>query len=109
MITNKDELRLTLSAVKALSGMASVPPVPEPFGGTNLIGAVKRIVESGTLGQQQIVIITDGLDNQHDVTEFQTGTTDAGEPVMTTVAQGDFATDAEYMSARQRAILDYLE
>lgn len=46
MGSQEGEFKLTLSTIKALSGLDSIPPVPKPTGSTNLIGKIKKIVES---------------------------------------------------------------
>jgi len=102
------EFNLTLSMIKALAGLDAVPPVPSPKGRTNLIGMIKKIVESPDFGEQELVIVTDGEDNQHDINDFQVGVTDAGEPRMVTINQDNYPTTAEYSHARQEAILDYI-
>ena len=104
-----EEFKLTLSMLLAgLAGMKQVPAVPTPSGRTNLIGKVKQIVASDKLGEQELIIVTDGLDNEHDINEFQVGVTDAGEPHITKVDLKDYPNMEEYMRARQRAILEYL-
>lgn len=108
MKDQEGEFKLVLSMIKALSGLESVPPVPNPHGRTNLIGMVKKIVESPDFGEQELVIVTDGEDNAYDINDFQVGVTDAGEPRMVTINQDDYPSKAEYSRARQQAILDYL-
>lgn len=104
----EDEFKLTLSMIKALSGLDSIPPVPKPTGKTNLIGKIKSIVESPDFGEQELVIVTDGLDNSRTINEFQVGVTESGEPRMISIDPNNYSSQEEYMSARQGAILDYM-
>jgi hypothetical protein len=104
----EEEFKLTLSMVKALSGLDTVPPVPSPTGHTNLIGKIKKVVESPDFGEQELIIITDGLDNQHDINDFQVGVTESGEPRMINIKESNYPDFDAYMCARQEAILDYL-
>jgi len=109
MGSQEDEFKLTLSMIKALSGLDAVPPVPSPGGNTNLIGKIKKIVESPDFGEQEIIIVTDGLDNQHDINDFHVGVTESGEPRMINIKQENYPNNYDgYMRARQEAILDYL-
>lgn len=108
MVYQEEEFKLTLSMVKALSGLDSVPPVPKPSGSTNLIGKIKKIVEDPDFGEQELIIVTDGLDNQHDINDFQVGLTESGEPQMINIKQENYNNQEDYMRARQEAILDYL-
>jgi hypothetical protein len=108
MNNQEDEFKLTLSMLKALAGLDSVPPVPKPTGNTNLIGKIKKIVESPDFGEQELIIVTDGLDNQHDINDFQVGVTESGEPRTIKINQDNYPSHDEYMRARQEAILDYL-
>ena len=108
MVDHKKEITLTLSMLKALSGLDSVPPVPNASGSTNLIGKIKKIVEDPGFGAQELVIITDGLDNQHDINDFQVGVTQSGEPQMINIKKENYNIFEDYMRARQEAILDYL-
>ena len=103
------ELKLVLSAIKALSGMDTVPPVPAPAGTTNLAGKVKQVVEDPTFGSQQLMIITDGADNTDEVTEFIVGTTENGEPRTVVIEKESYLNTKDWLKARQCAILDYLE
>lgn len=106
---HQEEFKLTLSMLKALAGMPAMPPVPSPAGSTNLIGKVRKIVEAGDLGEQELVIVTDGLDNNHEFSAFQVGVTESGEPRVVHVKPDDFDDNDEYMRARQDAILQHLE
>lgn len=109
MQANEAEFKLTLSMVtRGLAGLDNVPAVPSPSGGTNLIGKVKKIVESGELGEQEMIIITDGLDNHREISEIQVGVTDAGEPQIVKVDYDNYDSTEAYMKARQEAILNYL-
>lgn len=109
MQANEAEFKLTLSMVtRGLAGLDHIPAVPSPSGGTNLIGKVKQLVESGELGEQEVIIITDGLDNAHDINEFQVGINDAGEPAIVKVDYESYDSTEAYMKARQEAILKYL-
>ena len=109
MGSQEDEFKLTLSMIKALSGLDTIPPVPKPTGNTNLIGKIKKIVESPDFGEQEIIIVTDGLDNQHDINDFHVGVTESGEPRMINIKQENYPNNYDgYMRARQEAILDYL-
>ncbi len=102
------ELKLSLSMLYALAKLNSVPPIPKPGGNTNLIGKVKKIVEDPSFGKQQLVIITDGMDNQHSEKDIQVGLTQNGEPKMVHIDKDSYKNFEEYMRARQEAILDYL-
>lgn len=103
------EFKLVLSMLtRGLAGLEQVPAVPTPTGATNLIGKVKQLVESGELGEQELVIVSDGMDNHHDINEFQVGVTDAGEPVIVKVDYESYDSTEAYMKARQEAILKYL-
>jgi hypothetical protein len=82
--------------------------VPKPTGSTNLIGKIKKIVESPDFGEQELIIVTDGLDNQHTINAFQVGVTESGEPRMVHIKKENYPSHDEYMRARQGAILDYL-
>ena len=108
MAEQEDEFKLVLSMFKALAGLESIPPVPSPNGRTNLIGKVKSIVEDPEFGEQELVIVTDGEDNQDDINDFQVGVSPTGEPIMVTINKDDYSSNTEYMRARQEAILDYL-
>lgn len=108
MGSQEEEFKLTLSMIKALSDLDAIPPVPKPTGNTNLIGKIKKIVERPDFGEQELVIVTDGLDNQHDINDFQVGVTESGEPRMINIKQDNYPSHDEYMRARQEAILDYL-
>lgn len=108
MSSQENEFKLTLSMIKALAGLDAIPPVPKPAGSTNLIGKIKKIVESPDFGEQELIIITDGLDNQHDINDFQVGVTESGEPRMINIRRDNYPTTDDYMHARQEAILDYL-
>jgi hypothetical protein len=108
MGSQEGEFKLTLSTIKALPGLDSIPPVPKPTGSTNLIGKIKKIVESPDFGEQELIIVTDGLDNQHTINAFQVGVTESGEPRMVHIKKENYPSHDEYMRARQGAILDYL-
>ena len=107
MKDQEDEFKLVLSMIKALGGLESVPPVPSPTGSTNLIGMIKKIVEDPNFDEQELVIVTDGEDNQHDINEFLVGVTDDGEPRTVNINKDNYSSTAEYMRARQEAILDF--
>ncbi len=109
MEAQEDEFKLVLSMCKALGGLDVVPPVPKPTGRTNLIGMIKKIVEDPNFGEQELIIVTDGEDNQNDINDFQVGVDENGEPRMVTINKDDYPSKAEYARARQEAILDYLE
>ena len=103
MGSQEGEFKLTLSTIKALSGLDSIPPVPKPTGSTNLIGKIKKIVESPDFGEQELIIVTDGLDNQHTINAFQVGVTESGEPRMVHIKKENYPSHDEYMRARQGA------
>lgn len=108
MECKEQEFKLALSMLsRGLAGLKQVPVVPRPSGSTNLIGKVKKIVESG-LGEQELIIITDGFDNAHDINEFQVGVAETGEPQIIKVDRDNYSTTDAYLRARQSAILDYL-
>lgn len=108
MEREKDELKLTVSMLKALAGLDSLPPVPQPTGQTNLIGKIRKVVQSPDFGEQELIIITDGLDNQNEINDFQVGLTENGEPRMININEENYGSHDDYMRARQEAILDYL-
>ena len=108
MDDKEEEFKLAVSMLKALSGVDALTTVPKPNGRTNLIGKIKKIVESPDFGEQELIIITDGFDNQHDITDFQVGVTESGEARIVTINKQDYTSNDEYMVARQEAILDYL-
>lgn len=108
MKSRESEFKLTLSMIKALAGLQSMPPVPMPTGRTNLIGKIKKVVESPNFGQQELIIVTDGYDNHDEINDFQVGVTESNEPLMVTIERGKYPSTDDYMRARQEAILDYL-
>ena len=108
MESEKDEVRLTVSMLKALAGLDSLPPIPQPSGQTNLIGKIMKEVQSPDFGEQQLIIITDGEDNNNKINDFQVGVTENGEPRMININSDNYPSTEEYTRARQEAILDYL-
>lgn len=107
MSSLEHEFRLVMSMVTALAGLDRDITVPKPNGSTNLIGKIQSIVESGSLKQQELIVITDGLDNAHDINKIQIGVDDDGQEVTVTLDNsGHYET---YMKERQDAILKYLE
>ena len=64
MASNEGEFALTLSTIKALAGLDAVPPVPTPeWNGTNLIGKITTVVQRPDFGEQELIVVTDGMDN----------------------------------------------
>ena len=105
---NSTELRLAFSALCSLSQIEDKLSLPEPSGSTNLVGMVRSVVEKPTFGRQEIIVVTDGLDNNTEVNDFQVGVKDNGEPDMVHVNRNDYR-ETEYNLKRQEAILRYLE
>ena len=102
-----DEFRLVMSMIKALAGLERDITVPKPGGSTNLIGKIQSIVESGSLKEQELIVVTDGCDNAHEIKEIQIGVDDNGQEVNVVLDNsGHYET---YMKKRQDAILKYLE
>jgi hypothetical protein len=103
------ELKAALSAYKVMSNIGASLVLPKPDGATNLFGNIAKFVRSGQLGNQQLVILTDGVDNNHDITSFPVGLDATGAAVHKQVQRDMFDSFADYMNARQEAILEYLE
>tara|TARA_Y100001937_G_scaffold128837_1_gene208749 strand:+ start:3175 stop:4368 length:1194 start_codon:yes stop_codon:yes gene_type:complete len=103
----ENEFGLAMSMIKALAGLDRDICVPSPSGSTNLIGKIKSIVESGSLREQELIVITDGVDNAHETDEIQTGVDDDGKYI--TVKLNRNGNYEAYMKERQSAILKYLE
>ena len=101
------EFRLVMSMINALAGLGRDITVPNPGGSTNLIGKIQSIVKSGSLKKQELIVITDGLDNAHHINKIQIGVDDDGQEVEVVLDNsGHYET---YMKKRQDAILKYLE
>jgi len=107
MKTFEREFAVAMSMIKALAGLDRDITVPEPYGTTNLIGKIKSIVESGNLKEQELIVITDGQDNEHDIDEIQIGVDANGNAVY--VKLDESRGYETYMKERQDAILKYLE
>ena len=101
------EFSVVLSMIKALGGLKRDITVPTPSGSTNLIGKIKSIVESGSLKEQELIVITDGQDNAHEINEIQIGVNDDGQEI--TVKLDNTGHYETYMKKRQDAILKYME
>ena len=107
MMNAEREFGVALSMIIALGGLKRDITVPTPSGSTNLIGKIKSIVESGSLKEQELIVITDGQDNAHDIDEIQIGVNDDGQEI--TVKLDNTGHYETYMKKRQDAILKYME
>ena len=107
-----NELKLSVSFFKALSGMPRLPDLPKPAKRTNLIGAVMDYLgeleaepsnEDTTLSR--VVILTDGLDNEYTRNVIPTGWDENGTVVNTTLPP---LHAADYWERRQESVLKAL-
>lgn len=98
------ELKLCYSMLQALSDL-KLPGIPTPNSRTNLIGLLMDLVREG-IGSQEILVMTDGDDNFHEIHEIPTSVSDDGTLTKTDV--GAFDHTEEYKERRQTAILDYI-
>ena len=108
MESQEGEFKLVLSMFKALAGLKAIPPIPKPTGRTNLIGKIKKVVQDPEFGEQELIIVTDGEDNQNDVNVFQVGVDENGTPRLVNIDKDNYPSLAEYARARQEAILDFV-